>query len=224
MLSPLQRRVLDIVWSLEGTEGLALAGGGGLIVRGVVDRRTEDLDLFGTSPEDVNRGLPVIETALRDHGLTVDRDRVADGFARLTISSEGETTNMDLGWEPRVLPPEQTAHGPVLPEEELAAGKMLALFGRALPRDFIDVSRLVDRFGLERLCELATERDPGFDREVFVEMLNRFWHWPRADFDLVDAEYNRLGEEVDDWREQLHRQHTERLERKIGKEPPGLGL
>lgn len=50
MLSPLQRRILEIVRSIEGTEGLALAGGGGLIVQGVVDRETEDLGLFGTSP------------------------------------------------------------------------------------------------------------------------------------------------------------------------------
>ena len=46
MLSPLQRKVLEIVRSIEGTEGLPLAGGGGLIVQGVVDRETEDLDPF----------------------------------------------------------------------------------------------------------------------------------------------------------------------------------
>jgi hypothetical protein len=224
VLSPLQRKVLEIVRSIEGTEGLALAGGGGLIVQGIVDRETEDLDLFGTSPGEVNRGLPVIEKALRDHGLRADRDRIADGFARLIISSEDETTNLDLAWDPRILPPEQTAIGPVLQEEELAAGKMLALFGRALPRDFIDVSRLVDRFGLERLCELAAERDAGFDREVFVEMLSRFRRWPRADFDLVDSEYERLGQQVEDWREQLQGRHVERPDRQIGKERPGLGL
>lgn len=224
MLTPLQRRVLEIVWSVEGIEGLALAGGGGLIVHGVVDRRTEDLDLFGTSPEDVNRGLPLIEKALADHGFDVERDRVADGFARLIISSDTESTRLDLGWEPRTLKPEPSPIGPVLPEEELAAGKTLALFGRALPRDFDDVSKLVDRFGLERLCTLAVERDPGFDREIFIQMLGQFSKWPRADFDLTDSEYEQLEQEVEDWRRQLRGLRRDQIGRDIDPEPPGLGL
>jgi hypothetical protein len=105
----------------------------------------------------------------------------------------------------------------VLTQEELAAGKMLARLGRALPRDFIDVSWLIERLGLERFCELAAERDPGFDREVLVEILNRFWHWPRADFDLIDAEYDRLEQQVADWRDQLQGRHAERRDREIGK-------
>lgn len=150
MLSPLQRRILEIVRSIEGTEGLALAGGGGLIVQGVIDWETEDLDLFGTSPGEVNRRLPVIERALRDHGLTVERDRIADGFARLVISSEGETTNLDLAWDPRILPPEQTAIGPVLQEEELASGKMLAYLGeryQGTSSTFLGLSTVSDSSG-----------------------------------------------------------------------------
>ena len=45
--------------------------------------------------------------------------------ARLIVPSEGETTNLDLEWEPRILPPVQIAIGPVFPDEELVAGKML---------------------------------------------------------------------------------------------------
>lgn len=224
MLTPLQRRVLEIVWSVEGIEGLALAGGGGLIVHGVVDRRTEDLDLFGTAPEDVNRGLPLIEKALADHGFDVERDRVADGFARLIISFDTESTRLDLGWEPRILKPEPSPTGPVLPEEEIAAGKMLALFGRALPRDFADVSKLVDRFGLERLCELAAEKDRGFDREIFRQMLGQFSKWPRADFELTEAEHEQLRREVEDWRQQLQGRTRDQREGDRGREPPGLGL
>ncbi|MFJ9390323.1 hypothetical protein ACIRON_15975 [Nocardioides sp. NPDC101246] len=51
--------------------------------------------------------------------------------------------------------------------EEIAGRKTLALFGRAAPRDFIDVFNLARRFGKPKLLELATERDLGFDRRVF---------------------------------------------------------
>ena len=50
----------------------------------------------------------------------------------------------------------------MLSAEELGADKLLALFDRAQARDFVDVAALGDRLGLERLCELASEKDAGF--------------------------------------------------------------
>jgi hypothetical protein len=48
----------------------------------------------------------------------------------------------------------------------VAADKTLALFGRAAARDLVDVAALSKQYPLERLCELAAEKDPGFDRRV----------------------------------------------------------
>lgn len=47
MLSPLQRQVAEIIAGLDAAEGFGLAGGTALIVRGDIDRRTQDLDFFG---------------------------------------------------------------------------------------------------------------------------------------------------------------------------------
>jgi hypothetical protein len=60
--------------------------------------------------------------------------------------------------------------GPMLSLEELGADKLLALFDRAQARDFVDVAALVDRFGLVRLCDLASEKDARFSRSVLVEI------------------------------------------------------
>ncbi len=46
--------------------------------------------------------------------------------------------------------------------DELAADKVLALFGRAEARDFVDVAALLPRYGWVRLCDLAAEKDTGF--------------------------------------------------------------
>ena len=48
---------------------------------------------------------------------------------------------------------------------DLAANKLLALFGRATLRDFIDVYSLIkkDKFNPEELMEKAGIKDPGFD-------------------------------------------------------------
>lgn len=203
MLSPLQERLWRLVARLQEAETVALAGGAALIVRGFVDRPTRDLDFFATSPEEVNRLLPTLEALLTESGLAVLRVQVADGFARLLVSSEVETTTVDLTWDARRFPLEQTENGAILADEELAADKLLALFGRAAARDFVDVAALASRYGLERLCSLAAEKDPGFDRSVLADMLRTFDRLPRADFDVDDSEFDRLRTLVRSWRQQL---------------------
>ena len=52
---------------------VALVGGGALIVRGVVERPTADLDYFATSSRDVDRLLPALEARLEGEGLRTRR-------------------------------------------------------------------------------------------------------------------------------------------------------
>ena len=52
----------------------------------------------------------------------------------------------------------------MLSGEELAIDKVLALFGRAEARDFVDLMALEPRYGLERLCEDASSERGGEDR------------------------------------------------------------
>lgn len=54
------------------------------------------------------------------------------------------TTLVDLAWDARLRPAQLSPYGPVLDRDELAADKVLALFGRAAPRDFVDVYRLLE--------------------------------------------------------------------------------
>ena len=54
------------------------------------------------------------------------------------------TTLVDLAWDARLRPAQLSPYGPVLDRDELAADKVLALFGRAAPRDFVDLYRLLE--------------------------------------------------------------------------------
>lgn len=161
VLSELQQRVALIFAGLPEAEPFVLAGGAALIVRGDVHRLTRDLDFFGLAPGDVDRVVPVFEAAVRAAGMTVERRQSASGFARLVVSDAGEQTEVDVGADARLLPVEASRFGPVLSAEELAVDKVLAIFGRAEPRDFVDLHALEPRFGLAHLCQLAAEKDPG---------------------------------------------------------------
>ena len=57
--------------------------------------------------------------------------------------------------------------------DDAVANKVCALFGRALPRDFLDVDAAImsGRYTREQLLELAAEADHGFDRLLFADAL-----------------------------------------------------
>lgn len=61
----------------------------------------------------------------------------------------------------------------MLHADDAVANKMAALYGRALPRDFLDVDAILasGRYSRERLLELAAAADDGFDRHMFADAL-----------------------------------------------------
>jgi hypothetical protein len=200
VLSPLQERIARIIAGLSEAEDFALAGGGALIVRGDIDRKTRDLDFFGLSAAAVDRLVPVAELALREAGLRVTRVQEGPGFARFVIEDEDDRTELDLASDARLFPADRGPGFQILSAEELAADKLLAVFGRAEARDFVDLEALEDRFGLDRLFELAGEKDRGFEPTVFAEMMDRFGRLGRAEFQLDDAQYEELSRLVEAWR------------------------
>ena len=63
--------------------------------------------------------------------------------------------------------------GPTLDPLELAGRKLLALFDRAAPRDFVDVYVLTSRFNQGAVLDMAREIDPGFDLRYLCVALDR---------------------------------------------------
>lgn len=201
MLSPLQEQVAAIIAGLAEAEGFALAGGAALIVRGDVQRQTGDLDFFGLTPDAVDRLVPAVDRALHEAGLVVRHVQQTSGFARLIVESGSESTELDLGADARLFPAEPGRLAPTLSGEELAVDKVLAVFGRAEARDFVDLAAIEERYGLERLFELAAEKDRGFTPEMFVEMAGRFTRLRQDEFGLDASQYEELARRVAAWQE-----------------------
>jgi nucleotidyltransferase AbiEii toxin of type IV toxin-antitoxin system len=214
VLTSLQRQIASIVGSLPNAQNFALAGGAALIARGDVDRLTRDLDFFGPSAAEVDLLVPLVELAFREAGLSVQRVREGSGFYRLEVSQGADVTEVDFGADFRLLPMEVGPLGQTLAGEELAVNKVLAVFGRAEARDFVDLSVLTKRYGLERLMRRALEKDPGFDPQVFRNMLSRFERLPRDEFEISDEGYEGLVRTIEHWRTTLLDVSTDRLLRK----------
>ncbi len=172
-----------------------------MIVRGDIDRRTQDLDFFGLQQSDVQRLLPAAENALEEAGFQVRRVREGTGFVRLAVERGSEVTEVDLAADARLFPLEVHSGLLLLNSTELAVDKVLAIFGRAEARDFVDLAAVIDQHGLEALFRLEAEKDPGFSIDVFSEMLQRFDRLRQDEFGIEASAYQPLAARVKSWRE-----------------------
>ncbi len=192
MLSELQERIARAVAELPEARGFVLAGGAALVVHGLTERATNDLDFFTTSPDDIHGLRQAIATALAEVGMTVSTIISTETFVRLEVKDGTAETHVDLAWDARMRPAVATDLGPALHEEELAADKVLALFGRGEARDFLDVYGLSQRLGWPRLLKLAKEKDAGFSPERLAESLGRIDRLDQAEFGIDTAPYQAL--------------------------------
>ncbi len=133
------RRVAAVALSAAAKHGFALGGGNALIAHGIIDRLTEDVDLFTDDEHGVEAAADAVETALRDAGLEPDRqDRAAglsdifpgmgDGLAEWTVAASGCGQMMlQMAYFDRARSPVIMDIGPVLDLEDVVGGKVCAL-------------------------------------------------------------------------------------------------
>jgi hypothetical protein len=142
-----------------------------------------------------------IVAAYEQHGFSVEVRQRAETYVRLHVEevNAGRWVKVELVAEFLLRTPVPSELGPVLHLDDVAAGKTEALFSRAEIRDFIDVDAL-QRAGYTRarLMALAAERDAGFDRSVFAEMLGSIRRFSDRQFgaygvDVEAAEAIRQG-------------------------------
>ncbi|GAA5169029.1 hypothetical protein GCM10023321_63990 [Pseudonocardia eucalypti] len=209
-LDPLQERIARTALALPQARTLALAGGGAMIVHGFVTRATRDIDLF-TEVDDTEaiEVASALRDALRQQGLaTHDADRPpADHRFVTTDPISGAQCTVEVFPDGGRLHGRVTLDiGAVLHPDDLAADKVLALWGRARPRDFYDVAALFDRYGPDRLLELATAKDSGFAPDTFLDALRAIHRLSSADWTedgITPADTTRLRALFDDWRQRL---------------------
>lgn len=185
-ISALQKAVAQEFFALEVSRGFVIAGGAALIAQGLVERDTDDLDLFTRrGGGDVLAAARALEGAANARGWTVERIRDLPEFVRLVIRDGDAETLVDLGVDsPPQHPPVVSIIGPLVSEEDAAPRKVLAIFGRTEPRDFVDCYSLMERRDKEEVLRAAADLDPGFDRQVFAQMMRRL---ERLDDDRLPA-------------------------------------
>jgi len=197
-------------FALPESAGYAVGGGVAALAHHIVHRATDDLDLFTDRRRVVTRPLDAakaLERAARDRDWGVTWIRRYPDYARLKVTTDHASLLVDLVLETLELPATLTIVGPTVAEQDVAVGKLIALFDRAEARDFVDVFEFCRRYEPALLLELAARRDPGLGPRHLAERLRRVTE-QLAPADLPDG-YQENFEEIRrfyvDWRATLLR-------------------
>lgn len=183
VLQKIQKEILTSLKALPDRGAFYLTGGTALSAFYLSHRKSNDLDFFTSIEELILPFSTKVETILREKGLKIERRRGFHSFVELFVSSHDEATIIHIALDSpfRFEPPGDSEEFPGLKIDSLidiATNKLLALFGRATMRDFIDVYFLVrDKFTKTELIEKAKLKDPGLDiywLGIAFERINEF--------------------------------------------------
>lgn len=207
-----QWRIAAIALEAAGSDSFALAGSGAIREHGLIDRPTEDIDLFTVmqASQNFDSAVDQVIQSLRSQGYNVDEETRSGAFARLLVSEKESlySTEIDMGVDWRSSSPVTLSIGPVLAIRDAVGNKVAALFSRGEARDYLDFDAIRQKglFSDSELINLARNADPGFDLEMFKqrleevdclepEQVERYGYTP-ADLDTIKQRLKKLSRDI----------------------------
>jgi hypothetical protein len=209
----LHGRVAAVALAAAAPHGFALGGGNALIAHGIIDRATQDVDVFSDEQGGVEAAAGAVEAALDGAGFRTERRDQAgladifpgmgDGLAEWIVTAPGgEQMMLQMAYFDRARKPVIMDIGPVLDLEDVIGGKVCALASRAEPRDYVDTAAALDRYSVAQMISFARRLDPGLTDRDFADAGRRLDQWGAgvfAPFGLGPPDVLRLRERFAAW-------------------------
>ena len=138
-VSELHREVAAIALRAAAPHGFALGGGNALIAHGIIERPTQDVNVFSDIEGGVEAAAGAVAAALREAGFgTERRDKtggladifygMGEGLAEWIVTAPGgEQMMLQMAYFDRARRPVIMDIGPVLDLEDVIGGKVCAL-------------------------------------------------------------------------------------------------
>ncbi len=214
-VSGLHREIAAVALRAAARHGFALGGGNALIAHGIIDRPTEDVDLFTDREHGVAAAADAVAAALRTAGFTAERQDQAAGLAEvvegmgeglaewIVTTPDGREMMLQMAYFDRGHQPILMEFGPVLDLDDVLGGKVAALASRAAERDYIDAAAALARgYSVAQLIALAVTLDPGLTAEDFADAgqrLDRLGDDRFARYGLTPEDVTRLRAQFAAW-------------------------
>lgn len=163
--------------------GFALGGGNALVLYGVVDRPTADVDLFTDRDGAIRESANAVLVALTAAGFTaaeVPESGDLDGFVfdlddlivEIDAARGDRVARLSLACQVRTHSPIMMEIGPVVHLDDLVAWKIAAIINRREVRDYVDTAALLGGHDAADLIAMARSVDSGLE-EADVVMVGR---------------------------------------------------
>jgi hypothetical protein len=202
-------QVARVALTVATKHGFVLGGGFAWLVSGLVQRPTEDVDLFTDTAGGVAAAAGEVARALTEAGYRVVReegDELFDGMAEdlqeFLVAGSDRALRLTLCRLDRRRSPVVMEVGPVMHLDDLVATKVAALVNRREVRDYIDVAAALERYPLTKIMELAHAADPALDPADIADAgryLDRLDDARFALYGLTGGEIAALRERLKDW-------------------------
>jgi len=165
ILNPLQSDLLTAFFTLPSADQFVLTGGTALAGFYLHHRLSEDLDLFTLDRESFEQVSPAVRSLAGGIGATCDDRRLSPHLHQAYFARNTEQVKLDIVLDvgPWFGTPLNIGNTYIDALENIAANKLVALFGRATPRDFVDLYFILNetRLALYDLVDMAKEKDTG---------------------------------------------------------------
>jgi len=180
-LSPSQKAFLAMFSKLPDQNQFYLTGGAALSEFYLGHRLSFDLDFFTDQAGLILPFSYQVEAECKNQGINLSVMRRFETFVQFIFEHEGESLKIDLAFDSpfHLQPALSSEYGVRVNDfEDLKADKTLAFFGRAEPRDAIDLFFFLKQASQDELLALAAQKDPGFDLYWFAAALKRANGYP----------------------------------------------
>lgn len=167
ILTTLQEELLKLFAETEESDLFYLTGGTALAGCYLKHRYSRDLDLFTKEEEIIGYMGDRIQNRLKAKSIQTTTIRKLKSFYEILVKKGEEECPIHLALDSpfRFSEPTERLLGVKIDTIiDIATNKLLTLFGRVEPRDFVDVFFLVkEKFPLDELIEKSKQKDPGLD-------------------------------------------------------------
>lgn len=217
-LTALQRSVCRLLADIRLASGEQYIAGGMALNEALgAARVSRDIDLFHDTDEALASSSATDRSAMQAAGWVVEPRRSSPGFVEVVVRDA--TDSVEVQWVrdsafrffPLVIQPEL---GLMLHPFDLATNKVLALVGRVVARDWVDILTCHERLSpLGCLAWAASGKDPGLGPRFILEEASRTARYPAVEFDALVFDGPRPDREalsrtwraaLEDGREMIH--------------------
>lgn len=197
VLKDYQIQILELFFGSDISEAFFLTGGTALSAFYFAHRESKDLDLFTLRPFDPLR-LTRLISGIADKTNSTTTIKVASNTYQeyyLTNENSGWTQRIDIVHEiPRHFGQLNKIDNIVVDSlENIGSNKVLTVFGRIEPKDYIDLYVILKKSDLkfDHLFGLAKQKDLGLDKFHFAYSINQIANieiWPENRLGIKNSE------------------------------------